>query len=117
EAWIDATFDRFWADHAGAAFQFSNLLLEPLTAPARELLIAQYGSDGRADNRSGRQRVANAFFENFNDPRTLTPAFTDMRRARQVIAEQTGGRWLWSGVRGRASIARDQVKHKLSRLR
>jgi 2-polyprenyl-6-methoxyphenol hydroxylase-like FAD-dependent oxidoreductase len=117
EAWIDATFESFWADHASAAFDFSNLLLEPITAPARELLIAQYGSDGRADNRSGKQRIANAFFENFNDPRTLTPAFTDMRRARQVVAEHTGGRWLWNGVRGRASIARDQVKLKLARLR
>jgi len=113
--WITATFEDFYAEHASHAYRFSNLLLEPITAPAKELLIAQYGSDGGADNQSGPQRVANAFVENFNDPRLLTPAFTDMSAARRVIAAQTEGRWLWNGVRGRASIARDQVRGKLLR--
>lgn len=110
EAWIHAQFDAFFAEHARAACTFSNLLLEPITAPAKELLIAQYGSDGRAENASPAQCIANAFVENFNDPRLLTPAFTDMRLARETIAAQSGRRWLWSGVRGRASIARDQVR-------
>ena len=113
-AWIDATFDEYWNEHASHAFTFSNLLLEPITAPAKELLIAQYGSDGYADNTSGSQRVANAFVENFNDPRRLTPAFTDMQRARQVIAENAGP-WAWNGVRGRARIARDQAKQIMTR--
>ena len=108
EWWITETFERFYNEHAHAAYTFSNLLLEPITAPAKELLIAQYGSDGRADNRGAPQRIANAFFENFNDPRTLTPAFMDMGRARDVI-----GGWRWSGVRGRARIARDQVRQRL----
>jgi 2-polyprenyl-6-methoxyphenol hydroxylase-like FAD-dependent oxidoreductase len=108
EWWITETFESFYNEHAHQAFTFSNLLLEPLTAPARELLIAQYGSDGRADNHGDAQRIANAFFENFNDPRTLTPAFTDMRRAREAI-----GGWRWSGVRGRARIARDQIKQRI----
>ena len=115
EAWIEGTFNDFYAGHARAACTFSNLLLEPITAPAKELLIAQYGSDGRADNAGARQRIANAFVENFNDPRLLTPAFTDMRLARETIAAQSGRRWLWSGVRGRASIARDQVRLRLGR--
>src|SRR5204862_6008466 len=81
--------------------------------PAKEPLIAQYGSDGRIDNHGAKQRVADAFFENFNDPRTLTPAFTDMHLARQIIAALSRGQWLWSGVRGRAAIARDQVRQRL----
>jgi hypothetical protein len=113
--WITATFGDFYNERAHHAYRFSNLLLEPITAPAKELLIAQYGSDGRADNQSGPQRVANAFVENFNDPRLLTPAFTDMSAARRTIAARNEGRWLWNGVRGRASIARDQVKGKLRR--
>lgn len=108
--WIGNTFESYFNEHARHAYTFSNLLLEPITAPAKELLIAQYGSDGRATNSSGAQRIANAFIENFNDPRTLTPAFVDMSVSRSVIASHTGGRWLWNGVRGRASIARDQVK-------
>lgn len=114
QQWIDETFDQFWHEHAKHAFRFSNLLLEPITAPAKELLIAQYGSDGRVENRGAQQSIANAFVENFNDPRTLTPAFTDMAAARATIAVHTGGRWLWNGIRGRASIVRNQVRMRVA---
>ena len=113
--WIESTFEAYWNEHARHAFTFSNLLLEPVTAPGKELLIAQYGSDGRADNTSGQQRVANAFVENFNDPRTLTAAFTDMAAARKVIAGEAGP-WAWNGVRGRASIARDQARQAVAKV-
>jgi hypothetical protein len=115
--WITATFEEFFAEHARHAFRFSNLLLEPITAPAKELLIAQYGSDGDVENNSVQQRIANAFVENFNDARLMTPAFTKMEVARQVIASHSNRRWLWTGVRGRASVARDQIRAKLSRPR
>jgi 2-polyprenyl-6-methoxyphenol hydroxylase-like FAD-dependent oxidoreductase len=111
--WMSSTFEAFYDQHARYAYTFSSLLLEAITAAGKELLIAQYGSDGRAANHSGAQQVANAFFENFSDPRLLTPAFTDMALAREVIARHTGGPWLWNGIRGRAAIARDQVKLKL----
>ena len=106
--WIDETFELFYESHARHAYRFSNLLLEPITAPGRELLIAQYGSDGRADNDSGRQKIANAFVENFNDPRLLTAVFNDMPAARGVVGAHTGGRWLWNGIRGRARVLRNQ---------
>ena len=115
-AWIDATFESYWNEHARHAFHFSNLLLEPITAPAKELLIAQYGSDGRMENASGTQRIANAFVENFNDPRRLTPAFTDMVAARTTIGELAGP-WPWNGIRGRARIARNQAKLVVARLK
>lgn len=107
--WMQQTFDDFFETHARAACTFSNLLLEPITAPAKEILIAQYGSDGRADNESPQQQIADAFFANFNDPRELTPAFTDMKLARMFIARMTGRPWLGSAVRGRLGIARGQV--------
>jgi hypothetical protein len=113
--WVTATFDDFFATHAQHACRFSNLLLEPITAPAKELLIAQYGSDGERDNRSAQQRIADAFVENFNEPRLLTPAFTDLAASRQVIASHGERPWLWNGVRGRAAIARDQIKARLRR--
>jgi 2-polyprenyl-6-methoxyphenol hydroxylase-like FAD-dependent oxidoreductase len=115
EAWISATFEAFWESHARHAYTFNNLLLEEITAPAKELLIAQYGSDGRANNHTGAQKIANAFVENFNDPARLTPALDDLARARAVIGEHTGGRWLWNGIRGRARIAGNQVKLRLRR--
>lgn len=104
--WMTETFDAFWNDHAVHACAFNNMFLEPIPDAAKELLIAQFGSDGRADNDSGPQRIANAFFANFNDPRSLTPAFMDMQRARKFIAETTGKSWVWSAVRGRARVAR-----------
>jgi 2-polyprenyl-6-methoxyphenol hydroxylase-like FAD-dependent oxidoreductase len=112
--WIDDTFDAYWNEFGRPAYTFSNLLLEPITAPAKELLIAQYGSDGRADNASSQQRVANAFVENFNDPRMLTPAFNDMLAARKVIGELAGP-WAWNGIRGRARIAGNQLAQLFAR--
>jgi hypothetical protein len=108
-AWIAQTFDAFWNEQAQWMCAFNNLFLEPLTKPGQELLIAQYGSDGHAANESGRQHIADAFFANFNDPRTLTPAFLDMNTARAFIAKTTGRPWLLSAVAGRAAVGRDQL--------
>ena len=113
EHWIAQTFDAFWNEHARWACAFNNLFLEPLTPAGQELLIAQYGSDGEAVNTSGRQRIADAFFANFNDPRELTPAFLDVRVARAFIARTMGHSWMWSAIRGRAAIVRDQVRQKV----
>jgi hypothetical protein len=111
--WMTATFERFWAEHGRDAYTFSNLLLEPLTPAGQELLIAQHGSDGRAENTSGRQKIANAFMANFNDPRMLTESFVDMRHARAFIEATTGRSWRWSALRGRAGIAANQIRQKL----
>lgn len=107
--WIRQTFDDFYEDHARWACAFNNLFLDPITAPAKEILIAQYGSNGVAGNDSGRQRLADAFFENFNDPRLHTRAFLEMRAARALIEEKTGRSWLRSAIFGRAAVVRNQV--------
>jgi hypothetical protein len=99
--WMTATFDAFWNGQARQMCAFNNMFLGPMPKGAQEILIAQNGSDGLADNDSPQQRMANAFFSNFNDPRELTDAFLDVRRARQFIAETTGRHWLGSAVRGR----------------
>jgi hypothetical protein len=100
--WMTETFDAFWNEHAQFACAFNNMFLGPMPSGAQELLIAQNGSDGIADNDSPQQQIANAFFSNFNDPRELTPAFLDLARAREFIAKTTGRHWLYSAVRGRA---------------
>lgn len=106
-AWLTETFDAYWNEHARHACAFNNMFLEPIPDAAKELLIAQAGSTGRAGDASGQQRIADAFFANFNDPRTLTPAFHDMQRMRAFIRETTGKPWMWSAVRGRARVARN----------
>jgi hypothetical protein len=77
------------------------------------MLLAQYGSDGRPENRSGRQLIANAFCDNFNDPRELTATLQDMRRARAFIRQATGRSWVWSAIAGRLAVGRNQLRQRL----
>jgi hypothetical protein len=110
---MTATFERFYARHGHPAYTFNNLLLEPITGAAQALLMAQYGSDGRADNRSAAQRLADAFAENFNDPASLTPVMLEPGRMQRFISETTGGLWLKAVARGGLSVARGQLRQRL----
>jgi 2-polyprenyl-6-methoxyphenol hydroxylase-like FAD-dependent oxidoreductase len=114
--WITDTFDDYYTTEAQYASLFSNLFLEEITMGAKELLIAQYGSNGRLGNNSGRQRIADRFFAAFNDPQLMTEPFTDIGRSRALIARLTGHAWVRSAIRGRASIARDQVRQRVQRF-
>jgi len=90
-AWMTQTFEAFWADQGAVTVRFNNLLLEPLTAAGRLLMISQYGSDGRGD--SPAQRIADAIAENFGDPRLHTEAFVDQRAARALIEAAARRSW------------------------
>ncbi len=112
-AWMGATFERFLARHGLPTYAFNNLLLEPITPAVRELLMAQYGSDGREGNTSPRQRLADAFVENFNDPASFTSVMKEGQRTRDFIAETTGGAWFTALARGGLGVARGQLRQKL----
>ncbi|HSK14561.1 MAG TPA: styrene monooxygenase/indole monooxygenase family protein [Gaiellaceae bacterium] len=111
--WMRAAHDRFWERHRFIE-QFNNTLLEPLTPAGRDILMAQYGSDAKPGNDSPQQRLADLFFENFNDPRILTEAFHDRTRARAVI-EECFGSARTPILRGGLRIARGQLRQKLGR--
>jgi hypothetical protein len=111
--WMTETFERFYARWGGITYAFNNILLEPITEAGKQLLIAQYGSDGRARGATGRQRIADAFIENFNDANGLTPAFLDARKAHAVIREKTGKPWLAAVAGGALGVARGQLRQKL----
>jgi 2-polyprenyl-6-methoxyphenol hydroxylase-like FAD-dependent oxidoreductase len=113
EGWMHATFDSYYEEHGRHIYAFSNLFLEPIPPAGKELLLAQYGSDGRPGNRSGRQLIANAFCDNFNDPRQLTALFQNMRQARTFIRQATGRPWVWSAVAGRLAVGRNQLRQRL----
>jgi Styrene monooxygenase A putative substrate binding domain/NAD(P)-binding Rossmann-like domain len=113
EAFLTATFEAFYRRHGEPTYTFNNLLLEPVTDAAKELLIAQYGCDGTGDG--GRQRIADAFAANFIDPRELTPIFQDMGRVREFIEKCTGRSWVRSAAAGRLAIARGQLRQLLGR--
>lgn len=111
--WMRATHERFWARHRHIE-QFNNTLLEPITTPGKMLLLAQYGSTGRSDDDSGQQRIANAFFNNFDDPAQLTEAFHDRRAAKGVIREAFGS-VAWPIARGALGVARGQLRQLVGR--
>lgn len=112
-AWMRATQDAFWAAH-GAIDRFNNTLLEPLTPAGKLIFMAQYGSTGRRDDDSPQQRLADAVFENFNDPNLMTAAFHDVACARALVAE-TCGSGLPLAARGAARVALAQLRQALGR--
>lgn len=108
--WMTDTFERFYARHGHYTYTFNNSLLEPPTPAGRDFLFAQYGSDGRFDNTSGAQLLANAFVENANDPALLTPLLNDRRKMHAFIEKTTGRSWLRSVASGAMGIAREEFR-------
>ncbi|XXF79921.1 hypothetical protein P2318_09285 [Myxococcaceae bacterium GXIMD 01537] len=115
EAWMTATFERFFARHGHASNTFTHLLLEPVGRAGLEYLLAQYGSDGRSDASHPSQALANAFIENFNDPATLTPTLQDVEATHRHIERLTQASWLRAVARGGLAVARAQVRQQLGR--
>jgi len=107
-AWMTRTFEDFWADHGEATVKFSNVFLEPMTAAGKLLLISQYGSDGVSD--SPKQRIANAVFENFADPRRITNALLDKVAARKLVAELSGHSWRREFFAGALRVGAGQLR-------
>jgi hypothetical protein len=98
-AWMTATFDRFWERYHHID-RFTNTLLAPITEAGKLLLMAQYGSTAKEGDTSPQQRMANAFVDNFADPRRLTPAFHDEAKAKAAIHEVFGSTF-WPVTRGK----------------
>ncbi|MEO8620203.1 MAG: styrene monooxygenase/indole monooxygenase family protein [bacterium] len=113
--WIESTFEQFFHDHGEAAFRFNNMLLEGLPQGAQEMLAAQFGSDGRANNASGRQKLADAFCANFVDPRLLTDVLSDPGKARELIARVTGQSAASAVAVGRGAIIWNQIRWRLGK--
>ncbi|MBS2023482.1 MAG: NAD(P)-binding protein [Deltaproteobacteria bacterium] len=106
-AWMESTFEQYWREEGSHIVRFNNILLEPLSAAGRSMLLSQYGSDGLSDTPA--QRIADQVAENFNDPHLITDGFVDDAAARKVIAG-AGGRWPWSFMRGGLGVARGQAR-------
>jgi len=112
-AWMTRVFEAFWADHGAPTVTFTNALLEPLTAAGKLLMISQHGSTGDGD--APKQRIANAIFENFADPRRYTAAFLDRRAAQRMIAELTGHGWRRELLGGALRVGSGQLRRVFGR--
>lgn len=113
-AWMRDTFDAFWTRHRWNE-EFNNTLLRPLSKAGQQMLIAQYGSTGRAEDHSPQQTLANRFCDNFDDPADLTGAFHDPALSKQIIEHHFGGRSRRPVLRGTARIALAQVRQAFGR--
>jgi 2-polyprenyl-6-methoxyphenol hydroxylase-like FAD-dependent oxidoreductase len=111
--WMRGTFERFWERHRYIDM-FNNTLLEPLTTAGKLLLIAQYGSTARPGQADAQQRLADAFSDNFNDPKLMTEAFHDQAKAKAVLREHFGG-WLGPVLKGALGVGRGQLRQALGR--
>lgn len=109
-AWMRGTFDRFWERHRLGEI-LNNTLLEPLTAAGRRLLISQYGSTGKADDKSPQQQLANLFVDNFANPTLLTEAFHDDGKAKLTV-KKIFGSTSRPFLKGAFGVAKGQMRQK-----
>ena len=100
EQWLTDNFEIFWNRHGRRAYEFNNLLLEPLRPPAREALLAASRS----------KEFADFFFGNFSGPNGFFPWIDDMDGARKKIAEITKSHWAGAAVKGRFHVMAGQVR-------
>jgi hypothetical protein len=108
--WMTDTFERFYARHGEATFAFSHSLLGPPPPAVRDLFFAQYGSDGRPDNVSGPQLLANAFVDTLNDPAILMGLAKDRRKMHEFIEKVTGRSWIRSVASGAMGVAWEEFR-------
>lgn len=102
-AWMERWFDGFWEEHARHMVRFDSIMLEPLQAPAREIVLA--ASRSRA--------VGDRFISSFNHPADYFPWLDDLEEARRFIAKETGRPWLWTGLPARVGVGVSQVLFRL----
>ena len=110
EAWMNATFDKYFSEIGYNTNRFNNTLLEPLTKAGQRMLISQYGSTGKEDDGSIQQLIANAFVENFDNPNSITDTFHDDAKAKAWINKQSGGRAGSIDLSGKLAIAKGQLR-------
>jgi hypothetical protein len=108
--WMTDTFERFYARHGHATYTFVHSLLTPPTAPARDMLFAQYGSDGRFDNTSGAQRLADMFADAVNDPAAILPLMQDRQKMHEFIEKTTGKSWIRAVASGAVHVAWEELR-------
>jgi 2-polyprenyl-6-methoxyphenol hydroxylase-like FAD-dependent oxidoreductase len=109
--WMTETFDRFWMENGKWPFAFTNLLLAPMSAAGRLILLSQYGSDGVRND--GRQALADRLTRIIEDPDQSLTMMIDIDEAKRVIHETTGHSW-WRGLpSGVLGIARAQLRQAL----
>ena len=113
-AWTKSVYDGFYTRWGEPSMRWTHLLLEPMKAPARYLLLAQEGADGRTLGGTPKQRVADAFAQNFDNPIELLQTFKDVATTRRWVTEIMGGRADWEAAKGLVAVGGRQIRNALS---
>jgi 2-polyprenyl-6-methoxyphenol hydroxylase-like FAD-dependent oxidoreductase len=103
QEWASQTAEGFHAGHGGPAYRFNNILLEPLDAAGKQVLISAFGS----------QAVATRFLRNFNHPADYFPWMQDREAGRTWITETSGEPWRRVWLRGNRRIIAGRLKQKV----
>jgi 2-polyprenyl-6-methoxyphenol hydroxylase-like FAD-dependent oxidoreductase len=116
-AWIREIYDAFFTRWGAPAMRWTHMLLEPMGPAARYVFLAQEGADGRAVASTPKQRIADAFAQNFDDPAQLIDTFQDFSRARRWVSTVMGAGAPWEVARGLVAVGGRQLRNTLSARR
>jgi hypothetical protein len=112
--WIRATYDAFYERWGAPAMRWTHLLLEPMGLPARYVFLAQEGADGATVGGTPKQRIADAFAQNFDDPAALVDTFRDFSKARRWVSSVLGKGTDWEVAKGFFAVGGRQLRNTLS---
>lgn len=114
-AWVERTYDAFYERWGGPAMRWTHLLLGPMAPATRYMMLAQMGADGAQPGGTPKQRLADAFAQNFDDPRGLVETFSGFSKTRSWVSQTMGHSADWEAIKGLAAVARRQIGNQLSK--
>jgi len=112
--WIRTTYDAFYARWGAPAMRWTELLLSPMGPAARYFFLAQRGADGGTVGGTPRQRLADAFADNFDDPAELVDTLSDFGRTRRWVSDVMGTGADWTVAKGLFAVGSRQLRNALS---
>lgn len=77
ERWMTETNSRFWRDVAKPAWDFNNILLEPISVAGKQLLL---------EVARNKRFASEAFFSGFPQPAKFFPYFNDLKAGKELVA-------------------------------
>ena len=113
-AWIKSVYDAFYERWAWPAMRWTHLLLEPMGPAARYLFLAQEGADGASLGGTPKQKIADAFAENFDDPRRLCDTLKSFSQTRRYVGDVLGSGSDWEVAKRLLAVGGRQLRNSLS---
>jgi hypothetical protein len=113
-AWIRQTYDAFYERWGRPSMRWTHFLLEPMGLAARYMFLAQVGADGATVGGTPKQRIADAFSRNFDDPAELVDTLSDLSRTRQWVSSVMGGWTDWEVAKGFVAVGGRQLRNAMA---